>query len=66
MRVVLRKNKTFDGVDYNKHEEFTLAGCHWTEVAGSDMYYVISKSGKFHTVEPNLFDFDCRDLKPKP
>ena len=65
MRVVLRKNKKIDGVEYVKHEEFTLVGCHWTDVVGSDMYYVTSKSGKFHMVEPNLFDFDCRDIKPK-
>lgn len=65
MRVVLKKNKTIDGVDYLKHEEFNLIGFQWTDVVGSDMYYIQSKKGKFHTVEPGLFDFDCRDIKPK-
>lgn len=65
MRVVLRKKKNMDGTVYEKHEEFTLKGVHWTDVAGSDMYYVMAKSGKLHTAEPNLFDFDCRDIKPK-
>jgi hypothetical protein len=66
MRVVLRKNKTLDGVDYLKHEVFTLIGYHWTDVVGSDMYYVTSQAGKSHMVDTSLFDYDCRDTKPKP
>lgn len=65
MRVVLKKNKKIDNVDYLKHEVFTLKGVHWTDQVGSDMYYVMASSGKMHTVEPSFFDFDCRDTKPK-
>lgn len=63
MRAVLKKNKTFGKVEYLKNDIFVLLGVHWTDDAGSDMYYVESSDGKRYEVEPNLFDFDCRDLK---
>lgn len=63
MRIVLKKNKSFDKVDYLKNDIFFLRGVHWCDGLAGETYYVESDKGKRHEVDSNLFDFDCRDLK---
>ena len=65
MRVVLKKNQTIDGIQYYRDDVFTLLGINWTDEHLNEKYYVLSKSGKKHDVDCKLFDFDCRDIKPK-
>lgn len=65
MRVTLKKNQTLDGVDYVKHEEFTLLSCEWSDDHDKDSYYVESKSGKRHVADQGFFEIDFRDARPK-
>ena len=65
MRVVLKKNQTFDGVNYFQNDGFTLLGVNWTDEHSSERYHILSKTGKRHDADCKLFDFDCRDTKLK-
>jgi len=66
MRVILKKNKTIDDIQYYQDDGFTLLGVSWTDEHLNEKYHILSKSGKRHDdVDCRLFDFDCRDVKPK-
>lgn len=65
MRVVLKKDKKIDNTSYVKHGEFQLRGVRWGDGVDGFNYYIMSKSEKRHEVDARLFDFDCRDLRPK-
>ena len=65
MRVVLKKNKTFDNVDYFKGDEFILEGINWDD-KDNEKYYILSKDRKKrHSEDKSLFDIDCRDIPRK-
>ena len=61
MRIVLKKNQTFDDTSYIKNDEFILNAVKWGE--DGIFYYLCSRKTKIHTAEASMFDIDCRDTK---
>jgi hypothetical protein len=61
MRVVLKKNQTFDDIDYIKNDVFVLEAIKWSN--DDNFKYLLSHKNKTHIVDANLFEVDGRDIK---